>query len=569
VDAEQRVYDLNRRLQSAANDPAVRKQISAELVAARRQYFAALRRYQRTERRDCRRTFWLLMKAVHDYPEKLRLWQHVLDYCRLSGHQDLAPVFEELDRYTESNPLGGRFIRATLLKVITWQLVASARLVSASDALPRRRRRALRYILAVLNQKALGQRRQDAYFYEAISEWTFLAAVGTLVAFLVDKYRESAIRPATLEILDRRRRELSAIDWLLPDDFVALSGHRLAVWAWWAEAKLQQSDAVSPSIVWELVSGRLPVSEPESWSFWKLYPEQLPPIAQRALREGQYHVRPEERGWLLDAATDGPLVSHPARPNPRPMMDLVEWAEWVQKRSQCDEFDPRLGEWTCLEMTRQITELVRRKHGLRHKLHQRNFFVPAQWFEGTECPTWEAWHNLVAEHRILAGKSGLIRDARIVPAWTDSAYFDWDADDIQGLALLLLGLLRRDFRWPAVWNPIGQQRAWARLAKRLIGATACSSWTASILEGCLAPRERESLLMSIFVLNQFGDDDTTNDPPQIGTLRQLERALSQSQRILQQYQLSVKNHAPRQLIPIRLDQMSRKTWTESEGDVAP
>jgi hypothetical protein len=527
-----------------------------------------LRIWQRTERRDCRRTFSLLIKAVHDYPEKLRLWQHILDYCRLSGHQDLTTIFEELDRYMESNPLGGRFIRATLLKVITWQLLASAQQVASLDALPRRRRRALRYIVAVINLRILNQRSRDAYFYEATSEWTYLAAVGTVVAFLVDKHRETAIRPGTLEILERRRRELSAIDWHVPHEFVALSGRSLAVWAWWAEAKLQRSDAVNPSIVWELVSRGLPVNEPESWSLWKLYPGQLPPVAQRALRDGEYRVRSEERGWLLDVATEGLLVSHPARPGPQPTMDLVEWAEWANERNQTDEFDPRLGEWTCLEITRQITALVQRKHELRHKLHPRNFFIPTEWFEGTECPTWEAWHNLAAKHKLRAGKSGLIRDARIVPAWTDSAHFAWDADDIQGLALLLLGLLRRDFRWPAVWNPIGQQRAWVRLAKGLIGSTGCSSWTASILEGCLASRERESLLMSIFIVNRFGDDDTTNDPPEIATLRELERVFSRSQRILQQYQLSVKNHSPRQLIPIRLDQMTRRTWTETEGDVA-
>jgi hypothetical protein len=75
--------------------------------------------------------------------------------------------------------------------------------------------------------------------------------------------------------------------------------------------------------------------------------------------------------------------------------------------------------------------------------------------------------------------------------------------------------------------------------------------------------------MSIFALNSFGEDDTTSDPPEIGTLGRLERALAHSKRILAQYQLSVQNHAPRQLVPIRLDQMSRKTWGEVEGDTAP
>jgi hypothetical protein len=42
VDAEQRVYDLRERLQSATNDPAAGEQISAELLVAKRKYFAAL-----------------------------------------------------------------------------------------------------------------------------------------------------------------------------------------------------------------------------------------------------------------------------------------------------------------------------------------------------------------------------------------------------------------------------------------------------------------------------------------------------------------------------------------------
>ena len=72
--------------------------------------------------------------------------------------------------------------------------------------------------------------------------------------------------------------------------------------------------------------------------------------------------------------------------------------------------------------------------------------------------------------------------------------------------------------------------------------------------------------MSIFPLNQFGEDDTTKDPPEIGTLTQLGDLLAQSQRILSGYQLSVQNHEPRQLVPFRLDQMSRSSWSSVVED---
>lgn len=67
-------------------------------------------------------------------------------------------------------------------------------------------------------------------------------------------------------------------------------------------------------------------------------------------------------------------------------------------------------------------------------------------------------------------------------------------------------------------------------------------------------------------LELFGDDDTTNDPPEIETFQQLAKALAHSQRILRRYQLSLKNHAARQLVPVRLDQMTRRMWAEMEGD---
>jgi hypothetical protein len=540
--------------------------LSEDLAIAKREFFAALRRYQLTDRRDCRRTFGLLIKALHDYPEKFRLWQHVLNYCRLSGHRDLGPVFDELDEYMEKNPLAGRFVRASILKVLTWHIIASARVVDAPDALPRRRRKALRYLLAVLKLTRVEDRRDDASFYEKASEWAFRGAVGSVAVFLADPSAEAGIRSDMVLLVDKRKEELAAIDWAgSPEDWVVGTEHSLAVWSWWAESRLQPADAISPGVIWQLIADRLPVTETASWSFWKLYPADLPRIAQRALNAGSHRLRPEERGWLLETPAGPSQLRTARRAGTKPVMDLVEWVDWVEERSRIYEFDPRLGEWTCLEITRQIAGLVKRRSALRASVHPRNFLIPAKWVEPTDQLTWEGWHTIATSHHVSVVRTGLIRDARIVPAWVDS-YFVWDADAIQGLALILLGLLRRSFRWPAVWNPAGQQRAWASLGKRLIGSAPCSSWTSSILEACVTPRARESLLMSLFIQNQFGEDDTTKDPPEIGTLTQLGDTLAQSQRILSRYQLSVQNHEPRQLVPIRLDQLSRSSWASVVED---
>jgi hypothetical protein len=246
TDAEQRVFELKQAIKAKAADREVVIRLSEDLAIAKREFFAALRRYQLTDRRDCRRTFGLLIKALHDYPEKFRLWQHVLNYCRLSGHRDLGPVFDELDEYMEKNPLAGRFVRASILKVLTWHVIASARFVAAPDALPRRRRKALRYLLAVLKLTRVEDRRDDASFYEKASEWAFRGAVGSVAVFLADPSAEAGIRSDMVLLVDKRKEELAAIDWAgSPEDWVVGTEHSLAVWSWWAESRLQPADAIS------------------------------------------------------------------------------------------------------------------------------------------------------------------------------------------------------------------------------------------------------------------------------------------------------------------------------------
>src|ERR1017187_6953958 len=205
TDAEQRVFELKQAIKAKAADREVVIRLSEDLAIAKREFFAALRRYQLTDRRDCRRTFGLLIKALHDYPEKFRLWQHVLNYCRLSGHKDLGPVFEELDEYMGKNLLAGRFIRASILRVLTWHVVASARIIASPDALPRRRRNALRYLLAVLRLPWVKERRDDAYFYENASEWAFRGAVGSAAVFLAENSVEAGIRSEIVVLVDKRK----------------------------------------------------------------------------------------------------------------------------------------------------------------------------------------------------------------------------------------------------------------------------------------------------------------------------------------------------------------------------
>ena len=93
-----------------------------------------------------------------------------------------------------------------------------------------------------------------------------------------------------------------------------------------------------------------------------------------------------------------------------------------------------------------------------------------------------------------------------------------------------------------------------------------SSWTTGILEACLLPRQRENVLLSLlFFGERRWDDDTTDDPPPIFTLRRLRRYLARAISVLEKGQITVRDHLPRQLVPLRVEQISRAEWGVDQG----
>jgi hypothetical protein len=88
-----------------------------------------------------------------------------------------------------------------------------------------------------------------------------------------------------------------------------------------------------------------------------------------------------------------------------------------------------------------------------------------------------------------------------------------------------------------------------------------SSWTMGILEACLLPRQRENVLLSLFFFGERRwDDDTTDDPPPIFTLQLLVRYVARAIEVLEKGQITVRDHLPRQLVPLRVEQISRAEW---------
>lgn len=128
--------------------------------------------------------------------------------------------------------------------------------------------------------------------------------------------------------------------------------------------------------------------------------------------------------------------------------------------------------------------------------------------------------------------------------------------------MLLLGLVSQDFRLPAYWNVRGLEGDINGFVRRQLEEIAVSSRTQGIIEAALLPRSLEtaSILDSPWAF--YGErkvseiNDTRSDPPFIADLDVLVREITQAQSTLEARQISVLNHAPRQLIPMNISQLA-------------
>ena len=99
-------------------------------------------------------------------------------------------------------------------------------------------------------------------------------------------------------------------------------------------------------------------------------------------------------------------------------INLVTWCEWISKRqNECDKnntYDPRVGEWTALEIVRQVLKLyqieVRDISGLKKLInkgwpliHPANFVMTKDWIADNtkEKLTWHSWNNFVGKRSNL------------------------------------------------------------------------------------------------------------------------------------------------------------------------
>lgn len=547
---------------------------------------ADLKRYQRL----IGHYFTLVERAFTDHPNRARLLLRLFRYCRMTGHGGFADTLGWIVSQTEgSHGPTADYLSALTLQALATNITAAAFDVGDRSLLYRERVAARRFLLAAGNGKSvkavraiLGSARE-----RHCCDASALAAFQAAVAFaLAVSARKSGFAPIATRMTVLA--EAIAAPQLTSDSaaWKHATGRPIGVWVHLLE---MLGRAREPSLAWRISAQGHDPAELLDWIDLRKHPEKLPPHAAEFLRtRPPRDLTVSDAGWLLDyrrsAAVAGSLAiedspaGHSVKAYEKErleldgFMSLLEWTKFLGANKQPS--DPRASEWTALEIIRRLLDHVT-SFGTGSiadldELHPANILLDRAWTEGpakgtvsTDLWTWTAWHAH-ARSAPLAVVTQKIEDYRRQPLsgpnldpaerWTYQ---------LRGSGLLLLGLVTKDFSLPAWWNVRGLERDIAAFVRHRLEEAIISSRSQAIIEAATLPRSIETRLIQRAPWAFFGDrttpviTDTRNDPPLLRDIEDLKVAIANAQAVLEHNQLTVLNHAPRQLIPMNIIQLSQ------------
>lgn len=538
------------------------------------------------------RNFKLLVKAIHEYPDKLPLWHFALEYCRAVGIDSLEHIKDEISYYFKLNSFTCSYVLAFLRLVLSHHIIECSKIILDKDTNPQEQDAATKHLVSIIDlikkQSFLPNKKK---YYEIISDDLLGCALGTAEILLERSGAETSLSQKIKIVLAKlKAADHMKLIWSKPDPYWDKDPiHNLSSWAWWAESLTNDSLKSSPGHVWALVADRLSINQDACWSFWLRYPKHLSEnivnqiIANKNKLYDYFNV--ENLGYIYDIAAE---TRHQGLANELKIFGIVipiseagdyitlyDWAKYTRDLHSKMPHDPRVSEWTSLFIVEKCIELLLTpslfNKGFREPnlslIHPANYLIPKEWRDSKKdgkYRSWEEWQSEVSGNDktiILAAES--IGDQRLNPYWKALSDIELDLAPVRGMAMILLGLLRRSFDWPNVWNPKGLRRAYDTITRRLISNIVCSSRTRAIMEACLLwrPKETYDFEGGLFAqVKPLNPKDTLAVLPSIKTLTEMSKHTEIARQVLKKYQVSVHGNMPRQLIPIHLEPIKEENW---------
>ncbi|MGY3486912.1 putative amidohydrolase [Bradyrhizobium sp. USDA 4011] len=262
----------------------------------------------------------------------------------------------------------------------------------------------------------------------------------------------AAVAYATKVISRRRSRQnmdLLAAMLEAPDltassaDWRTRTGSPIGVWVHWLDSLRPDRD-FGPGLAWQLTRD----SHNPNYLFdrrsLRKGPKQMPLKGSTYWSEHPKRLKMSDAGWLLEQQQSShPIEIAGMRRRPAVFRKLAKHSQslarsrnislesWLSSIATFSVEDPRIGEWTALEIVRQLVALVEvfptGRLEILDELHPSNVLIPASWLE--ERPsgsftlplwTWESWRQKVRENNGLNVGVVIQTTVHAANAWKNS-----------------------------------------------------------------------------------------------------------------------------------------------------
>ncbi len=523
---------------------------------------------KKTKKRQ-QRILKLLLKAVEENPDKLKLWRRCVEVCHISG-SDLELIFQTLAK-VEMHGAGKTYIHAYILEVVSDHLITAYNQITSSYPTFWKTSNAVEF---------LNNQSEELAISDSFGKETFPFCVESKELY---KFNLNFVRSNTekvrLDFVPALKTEGRAGSKpISPTDRARTFHDESYYWNLLGTLNYEQRRKL-----WQRIASSIDLKLPLSWSILSLYPKLIQPELFERMKTIQL-PKGEEPSEFYDLTRDGEgvllelfevnelirqkyLTSYPIFGEHLSVSDLKyvplnQWLSIVIDRTRANPWtDIRLSEWTILEIIRQIAVLLDNKlkdpfdqnERQYYKVHPSNYLIPRSWYEEhSKTLTWARWEKLTKDDPVrLIPESAFIDDFRYFPIrdqWRQNYHWFFGNQFIivTGLSVLTAKLISKTFDWPATTNKLAFIDKLFAMAAHSIEHQPVSSDTRIMLNQNFSKDDMDFLTGYRF--------SGLNGP--VRNLTSLVERIEQIQKLLTNDHLTLVNHAPRQLTTIDIDKLN-------------
>lgn len=580
VDSDRRIKELTSRKNKTS---------SHALIEQKKEFNKKLKEHNDLEKKFLRKYFLMLLQAFNEFPNKARLFYRLLQYCRITGHMGIHDIGEWInDTRSNDNKSWADYYAALSQQILSNTILSAVRTLKNSESLRSDRQAALRHLNDITSMNLriyiVPESRKSWYYKSAQNE------LGISMLSAAVELKQIKKNQVLANKLLKKARKILPLDMTdTAETWTATTGYSVGSWAHHIEKKLSLND--KPSQAW-LNGFRHVLNNNASNEILALrrYPELISDEAWYVILTEIKRPPDSDSAWYREVISPHPHRVDAALSSGNKAITLAakslgaqdtEWitaSEWIIFLKQQDPFDPRVGEWTALEVVRQLVQQTIDNMDISPSsleyIHEHNVLINGSWKKPAELgvSSWEVWRNFCSKQQSVKLKSSedLIMDYR---------YYFYDGSQLSApswerrliaVGRLLLGLLMLKFDPPKNWNIRGLERVEPISQNKIFQSLAISSPTHRILNACLTGRSSENRGLhshpSLFGWESGREaNDLEFDPPTLIGPKALIEALTNAQEILRNNQLAASLNQPRQLIPFRLSDFSNGNNSEIGG----